>query len=92
MILFLMMMVMTMFIILMMAITLWRIKICITLMILMMTMLRMLTNDMAGNDCSDLGKPHPKKNRVNLGTPQKGGGVETPAQIVCGSSSVNINH
>ena len=46
------------------------------------------------------GKPHPKKNRVNLGIAQKGegsggvgvGGVETIAQIVCGSSSVNINH
>ena len=34
----------------------------------------------------------PKKNHVNLGIAEKGGGVETLAQIVFGSSSVNINH
>ena len=36
----------------------------------------------------------PQKKRVHLGIAQKGGGggVETLAQIVCGSSSVNINH
>ena len=33
-----------------------------------------------------------KKKRVNLGIAQKGGWVETLAQIVFGSSSVNINH
>ena len=38
-----------------------------------------------------LGKPHPPKKRVNLGIARKGGGVKTLAQIVCGSSTVNIN-
>ena len=39
----------------------------------------------------ELREAPPKKNRVNLGIAQKGG-VEMLAQIVCGSSSVNINH
>ena len=43
---------------------------------------------------AELEEPHAKKKRVNLGIAQKGGwgGVETIAQIVCGSSSVNIDH
>ena len=41
---------------------------------------------------SALREAPPKKKRVNLGIAQKGGGVKTLAQIVCDSSSVNINH
>ena len=41
---------------------------------------------------SGLGEPHPKKNCVNLGIAQKGGGGRNPTQIACGSSSVNIYH
>ena len=38
------------------------------------------------------GKPLYKKSAVQTEIRRKGGGVENPFQMECGSSSVNINH